>query len=143
MIYSLQIKEIKDLTPVRGQDGKISDTQGKDFWSPTRLCRVGDQQKSFPRVSEIFPSCPLTGVGFFFSLKTPNRFVYIPSSVFLQIFFPIAEVNIRFIHMHPCLGSIFNVFHIIKYNVFNKCIINVTTTEITCKKKYLNLVKGG
>jgi hypothetical protein len=30
-------REIKDLTPVRGQDGKISDTQGKDFWSPTRL----------------------------------------------------------------------------------------------------------
>ena len=30
-------KDIKDLTPVRGQDGKISDTQGKDFWSPTRL----------------------------------------------------------------------------------------------------------
>ena len=26
-------KDIKDLTPVRGQDGKISDTQGKDFWS--------------------------------------------------------------------------------------------------------------
>jgi hypothetical protein len=36
-------KEIKDLTPVRGQDGKISDTQGKDFWSPTRFRRVGDQ----------------------------------------------------------------------------------------------------
>ena len=27
-------EEIKDLTPVRGQDGKISDTQEKDFWSP-------------------------------------------------------------------------------------------------------------
>jgi hypothetical protein len=36
-------KEIKDLTPVRGQDGKILDTQGKDFWSPTRLLRVGNQ----------------------------------------------------------------------------------------------------
>jgi len=36
-------KDIKDLTPVRGQDGKISDTQGKDFWSLTRLRRVGDQ----------------------------------------------------------------------------------------------------
>jgi len=47
MINRLKVKchieEIKDLTPVRGQDGKISDTQGKDFWSPTRLCRVGDQ----------------------------------------------------------------------------------------------------
>ena len=51
--------DIKDLTLVRGQDGKISDTQGKDF--------VGDQ-KSFPWVSEIFPSCPLIGVWFFFSL---------------------------------------------------------------------------
>jgi hypothetical protein len=29
--------EIKDLTPVRGQDGKISDTQGKDFWSPVSM----------------------------------------------------------------------------------------------------------
>jgi hypothetical protein len=36
-------RDIKDPTPVREQDGKISDTQGKDFWSPTRLCRVGDQ----------------------------------------------------------------------------------------------------
>jgi hypothetical protein len=36
-------KDIKDIKPVRGQDRKISDTQGKDFWSPTRLCRVGDQ----------------------------------------------------------------------------------------------------
>ena len=27
----------------KGQDGKISDTQGKDFLSPTRLCQVGDQ----------------------------------------------------------------------------------------------------
>jgi hypothetical protein len=36
------IWEIKGLTPVRGQDGKISDTQGKDFWSPTMLRRVGD-----------------------------------------------------------------------------------------------------
>ena len=39
-------KDIKDLTTVRGQDGKISNTQigqGKDFWSPTRLRRVGDQ----------------------------------------------------------------------------------------------------
>jgi hypothetical protein len=49
-------------TPVKRQDGKILDTRGKDFyWSPTRLSLVGDQ-KSFPWVSEIFPSCPLTGV---------------------------------------------------------------------------------
>ena len=38
--FHTRVKDIKDLTPVRGQDGKISDTQGKDFWSPTRLCRV-------------------------------------------------------------------------------------------------------
>ena len=37
------LRDVKDLTPVRGQDGKISDTQGKDFWFPTRLRRVGDQ----------------------------------------------------------------------------------------------------
>ena len=62
-------------TGKRGQDGKISEKsqtpKGKDF----------------PRVSEIFASCPPTGVRFFFSLKTPNRFVYIPSSVFPAIFF--------------------------------------------------------
>jgi hypothetical protein len=35
--------------------------------------------------------------------------------------------------MHPCLGSILNVFH--NKNVFNKYMINVTSTAInTCKK---------
>ena len=33
-------KDIKDLTPVRGQEGKISDTQGTDFWSPTRPIEI-------------------------------------------------------------------------------------------------------
>ena len=61
------IGEKKNQTPVRGQDGKISDTHGKDFyWSPTRQSLVGDQ-KSFPWVSEVFPSCPLTGVRSFIS----------------------------------------------------------------------------
>ena len=48
--YSVNLgeKDIKDLTPVRGQDGKFSDTQGKYCWSPTRLRRV-DQYKSFSR----------------------------------------------------------------------------------------------
>ena len=39
--------EKKNQTPVRGQDGKISDTQGKDFyWSPTRLSagKISDTQ---------------------------------------------------------------------------------------------------
>jgi hypothetical protein len=49
---------IKDLTPVRGQDGKISVTLENEFWSPTRLSRVGDQYKSFPRVSEILALLP-------------------------------------------------------------------------------------
>jgi hypothetical protein len=29
----------------------------------------------------------------------------------IAILVPIAEGNIRFIHMHPCLGSVLNVFH--------------------------------
>ena len=54
--------EKKNQTSVRGQDGKISDTDGKDFyWSLTRRGLVGDQ-KYFPWVSESFTSCTLTGV---------------------------------------------------------------------------------
>jgi hypothetical protein len=57
--FNKNISEKKNQTTVRGQDGKISDTRGKDFyWSPTRRSLVGDQ-KSFPWVSEIFPSCPI------------------------------------------------------------------------------------
>ena len=37
---SIPSRDIKDPTPVRGQDGQISDTQGKDFWSPTRLAEL-------------------------------------------------------------------------------------------------------
>jgi hypothetical protein len=45
---------MKYQTPVRRQEGKISDTRGKDFyWSPTRRSLVRDQ-KSFPWVLEIF-----------------------------------------------------------------------------------------
>ena len=63
----------KSQTPVRGQDGKISDTRGKDFyWSPTRRSLVGDQ-KSFPWVSEIFPSCTLTGVRSFISCTSVRQ----------------------------------------------------------------------
>ena len=61
-VQDREISEKKNQTPVRGQDGKISNTRGKDlYWSPTRRSLVGDQ-KSFPWVSEIFPSCPLTDV---------------------------------------------------------------------------------
>ena len=67
LYFQSNISEKKNQTPVRGQDGKISDTSGKDFyWSPTRQILVGDL-KSFPWVSEIFPSCPLTGVRSFIS----------------------------------------------------------------------------
>jgi hypothetical protein len=66
-VQDREISEKKNQTPVRGQDGKISDTRRKDFyWSPTRPSLVGDQN-SFPWVSEIFPSCPLTGVRSFIS----------------------------------------------------------------------------
>jgi hypothetical protein len=34
-------KDIKDLTPVRGQEVKILDTQGKDFWRPIEIFPVG------------------------------------------------------------------------------------------------------
>jgi hypothetical protein len=74
LLFCSHKKDIKpkDLTPVReGKTEKSQTPKGKDF----------------PRVSEIFASCPPTGVRFFFSLKTPNRFVYIPSSVFPAIFF--------------------------------------------------------
>jgi hypothetical protein len=67
-VQDREISEKKNQTPVRGQDGKISDTRGKDFyWSPTRRSLVGDK-KSFLWVSEIFQSCPLTGVRSFISL---------------------------------------------------------------------------
>ena len=69
----VEISEKKNQTPVRGQDGKIPDTRGKYFyWSPSRRSLVGDQ-KSFPWVSEIFPSCPLTGVRSFISHTAKNR----------------------------------------------------------------------
>jgi hypothetical protein len=62
----MKIKDTNIFNTV-GQDVKFSDTRGKDFyWSPTRRSLVGDQ-KSFPWVSEIFPSCPLTGVRSFMS----------------------------------------------------------------------------
>ena len=52
-----------------------------------------------------------------------------------KIVFPVAEINSRFIDIHPCLDNILNVFHNKKYNVFNKHIINATTTAInTCEK---------
>jgi hypothetical protein len=41
----VEISEKKNQTPVRGQDGKIPDTRGKDFyWSPPRQSLVGDQK---------------------------------------------------------------------------------------------------
>ena len=48
---------------IRGKTEKSQIPAGK-----ISISLVGDQ-KSFPRVSEIFPSCPLTGVWFYFSLN--------------------------------------------------------------------------
>jgi hypothetical protein len=78
-VHSCQIKisEKKNQTPVRGQDGQISDTRGKDFYG---LQLVGDQ-KSVPWVSEIFPSFPLTGVRSFMSL--PSQYLKRTFSYFL------------------------------------------------------------
>ena len=70
------------------------------------------------RTIEILPS----GVGDFpilyffrclilFLTKPPNCFCLHSIERFRAIYFSIAEVNIRFIHMHPCLGSILIVFH--------------------------------
>ena len=53
---------------------------------------------------------------------------------FPAIYFSIAEVNIRLIHMQH-IAAIFQMYFIIKCNVFNKNIINVTTTEIHNRKK--------
>jgi hypothetical protein len=37
--------------------------------------------------------------------------------------------------LHARISAVFQMYFIIKYNVFNKYIINVTTTEInTCKQ---------
>jgi hypothetical protein len=74
--FNKNIREKKNQTPVRGQDGKISDTRGKDFyWSSTRTSLVGDQ-KSFPWVSNIFPSCPPTGVRSFISRHFLLKYLY-------------------------------------------------------------------
>jgi hypothetical protein len=59
-VQDREINETKNQTPVRGQDGKMSDTREKDlYWSSTRRSLIGDQL-SFPWVSEIFPSCQIT-----------------------------------------------------------------------------------
>ena len=46
-----------------------------------------------------------------FLTKSPNCFCLHSIKRFPAIYFSIAEVNIRFIHMQPYLGSISNVFH--------------------------------
>jgi hypothetical protein len=65
-------------------------------------------------VSEISLSCTLPGVRFYMSQ-------------------PVGEIRIsRYFNR---ISAVFQMYFIIKYNVFNKYIINVTTTGInTCKK---------
>ena len=68
-----------------------------------------------------------------FTRQTPNCFCLHSIERFPAIYFSIAEVNIRFIHMQR-ISAVFQMYFIIKYNVFNKYIINVTTTEINTRK---------
>jgi hypothetical protein len=73
---------------------------------------VRERLKSYPRVSEISLSCTLPGVRFYMShTKPPNSFCLHSIERFPAIYFSIAKVYIRFIHMQPYFGSISNVFH--------------------------------
>ena len=60
-------------------------------------------------------------------------FAYIPSSVFPQNCFPLVKLSVDLsIYIHVL--AVFQLYFIIKYNVFNKYIIYATTTAInTCK----------
>ena len=76
--------------------------------------RVSERLKSYPRVSEISLSCTfcrclilfLTFISCYLIVLFTFQIERFPAN-----FVSIAEVNIQFIHMHPCLGSILNVFH--------------------------------
>jgi hypothetical protein len=57
-----------------------------------------------------FPYLALFPVFDFISHQTPNYFCLHSIERFPAINFSIAEVNIRFIHMQPYLGSIMNLF---------------------------------
>jgi hypothetical protein len=50
-----------------------------------------------------------TVFSFYFSLNTFVLFTF--QQAFSHKLFSIAEVNSRFIDIHPCLGNILNVFH--------------------------------
>jgi hypothetical protein len=60
-------------------------------------------------------------------------------ALFLAKLFSIVEVNCRFINIHPCLGSIFNVFHNKKYIDSNTVSLNATTTVINTYKKLFDV----
>jgi hypothetical protein len=85
-----------------------------------RLRRVGDQWKSFPWCLILFLTSILLKVQYFpsWDMKYDGLILFLTKHLlftfhraFSRNFFSIAKVNIRFIHMHSCLGSILNVFH--------------------------------
>ena len=68
-------------------------------------------------------------------------FVYIPSSVFPQNGFSLVKLIVD-LSIYIRVLAVFELYFIIKYNVFNKYIIYATTTAINICKQYFTLVKG-
>jgi hypothetical protein len=74
--FNKNIREKKNQTPVRGQDGKISDTRGKDFyWSPTRRASLETRNLSlgcliFFRLALLPVLDPLYLITFYWSICT-------------------------------------------------------------------------
>ena len=101
--------------------------RGKDFyWFPTRQSLVGDQ-KSFPWVSEIFPSCPLTGVRSFISSTAKNRnwLIFLVRKWILQMFI------IYYCMLHSVLCVTESLRHF--YNAY----VHVgTLTAFSCRSIY-------
>ena len=110
--------EKKNQTPVRGQDGKISDTRGKDFyWSPT-LRRLVGEKKSFPWVSEIFPSCPLTGVRSFISKNRNSKSTSLSLQIHINFF---CSQLVYCPYYRPTLMSS-EIFALLTQKIFSRCI---------------------
>ena len=97
-------------------------SRGKDlYWSPSRRSLVGDQ-KSFPWVSEIFPSCPLTGVRSFIFCTSArqNNHAHFTGKCMLysswQLPPPLPTPH-PIIHVFPFLNKQFTVY---KFSIFYK-----------------------
>ena len=90
----MNVTDIKDLTPVRGQDGKISDTEGTDVWSLTRLRRDFSFVPSYRCLIFVLTNFPILYVfrRLILFLTKHLCFVYIPSIVFPQNCFPLVKL---------------------------------------------------